>query len=205
VGIPGWRDFAPVLVATDLTARSDVGTRTRSLVRAAQDGDEESFGRIFDELHLPVYRYLAARLETSVDAEDLTAETFVAAFENIGRFRWQGPPFEAWVFKIARSKLVDHHRRVQRQPTSRIDGAVEARLASSGDPARLALWDEEKAQLLAHVRKLSPNQQEVIALRFFAGLSVSEVAHIMGRTDTSVRQLQFRAVNTLRRRMEWLR
>ena len=205
MGSSAWPDAVPASVSADVAARSDVGSRTRSLVRAAQEGDDESFGQIFDDLHLPVYRYFAARLETPADAEDLTAETFAAAFEHIGRFRWQGAPFEAWVFKIARSKLVDHHRRVQRQPTSSLDGVPEARLASSGDPYRHVVWDEERAELLAYVRRLSPEQQEVIALRFFAELSVSEVAHVMGRSVTAVRQMQFRAVTMLRHRMGWLR
>lgn len=205
MGNSAWHDATPAFVATGIAARSDAGARTRALVRAAQDGDVESFGRIFDEFHLPVYRYIAARLGTAADAEDLAAETFAAAFLGIHRFRWRGAPFEAWLFRIARSKLVDHQRRMQRQPTSRLDDAMQARLASPGDPAGQVLWGEERTQLLAAVRRLSPDQQEVIALRFFAELSVPEVGHVMGRSVSAVRQLQFRAVTTLRQRMEWLR
>lgn len=185
--------------------RSDVGERTRALVRAAQNGDGEAFGRIFDEFHLPVYRYIAARVSTPADAEDLAAETFAAAFLNIRRFRWRGAPFEAWLFRIARSKVVDHGRRMQRQPTYPLDASLQARLASSGDPARDALQSEERTELLAAVRNLSTDQQEVIALRFFAELSVPEVGSVMGRSASAVRQLQFRAVTTLRQRVDWLR
>ena len=198
-------DATQALVATGIAARSKVRPLTEVLVRAAQDGDRESFGRIFDEFHMPVYRYVVARLGALAEAEDLAAETFASAFANIRRFRWRGAPFEAWLFRIARSKVVDHQRRVQRRPTSRLDGDMEARLASISDPARHLLWAEERAQLLATVRKLSPDQQEVVALRFFADLSVPEIAHVMDRSVSAVRQLQFRALTTLRLRMEMRR
>ncbi len=205
VGNSGRQHLAPAVVATGSAGRSDVGEHTRALVRAAQNGDGEAFGRIFDEFHLPVYRYIAARVWTPADAEDLAAETFAAAFLNIHQFRWRGAPFEAWLFRIARSKVVDHGRRMHRLPTSPLDGPVQARLASSGDPAGHVVRGEQTAQLLRAVRRLSPEQQEVIALRFFAELSVAEVSQVMGRSANAVRQLQFRAVTTLRQRMEWLR
>jgi RNA polymerase sigma-70 factor (ECF subfamily) len=197
--------MAPAAVTTGTSGPSEVGEQTRALVSAAQDGDSEAFGRLFDQFHLPLYRYIAARVWTQADAEDLAAETFAAAFLNIRHFRWRGAPFEAWLFRIARSKVADHGRRMQRRPTCPLDGPVLARLVSPGDPARRALESEERTQLLAAVRHLSPDQQEVIALRFFAELSVVEVGRVMGRSVSAVRQLQFRAVTTLRRHLDWLR
>jgi RNA polymerase sigma-70 factor (ECF subfamily) len=204
VGNQALHDVYPAIAATDGAVGSGTQARVRALVRAAQDGDRESFGRIFDEFHLPVYRYIAARLESATDAEDAAAETFAAAFVNIRHFRWRGPPFEAWLFRIARSKVVDHQRRLQRRPTSRNAGEWTLP-AQTGDPSRNVVWHEEQAQLLAAVRRLSMDQREVVALRFFADLSVPEVAQVMGRSPGAVRQLQFRAVTALRQRMGWLR
>lgn len=175
----------------------------RRLVQRAQDGDAEAFGAIFDEFHLPVYRYIVARVASPADAEDLAAETFAAAFRAIGSFRWRGAPIEAWLFRIARSKLVDHYRKRGRRGADSLSGSEPAG-SGDADPAAAILRHEDRGQLLAAVRRLSPDQQEVVALRFFADLSVPEVAEVMERSLGAVRQLQLRALTTLRQRMEWL-
>jgi RNA polymerase sigma-70 factor (ECF subfamily) len=194
------RPFEPAGV----TDNDGSDARLRRLVQSAQDGEAEAFGAIFDEFHLPVYRYIVARVGNPADAEDLAADAFAAAFRTIGSFRWQGAPFEAWLFRIARSKIVDHYRRRDRRVTNPLSG-FESTEARASDPAAAILLDEERGQLLAAVRRLSPDQQEVVALRFFADLPVPEVARVMDRSRGAVRQLQLRALTVLRQRMEWLR
>lgn len=195
----------PILRITmsGVTGDDDSRDCMRRLVRSAQAGDAEAFGAIFDEFHLPVYRYVAARVGSPADAEDLAADTFAAAFRAIRSFRWRGAPFEAWLFRIARSKVVDHYRRGGRQGTNSLSGHEPAAVRGA-DPAAAMLDNEERGQLLAAMRRLSPDQQEVVALRFFADLSVLEVARVMDRSRGAVRQLQLRALTTLRQRMEWL-
>lgn len=174
-----------------------------ALVADAQRGDRESFGRIFDTFQLQVYRYVLARIRSPADAEDVAAETFAAAFRTIGRFRWQGLPFEAWLFRIARSKIVDHQRRMGRRPTPvDIVGISEDHLPRTEDVVNEVIRRQEHALALAALAQLSQDQQDVVALRFFAGLSVKETAGVMGRSPSAVRQLQLRAVTSLRRRLE---
>ena len=195
---------AQPLEPAGVTDEDDTGACLRRLVQSAQASAAEAFGAIFDEFHLPVYRYILARVENTADAEDLAAETFAAAFRAIGSFRWQGAPFEAWLFRIARSKVIDHYRRRDRRATQSLSG-IEPAAVRGADPATAILHEEQRGQVLAAVRRLSADQQEVVALRFFADLSVPEVARVMDRSAGAVRQLQLRALTTLRQRMERLR
>jgi len=172
------------------------------LVASAQRGDREAFGQIFDRFQLAVYRYALARLRSPEDAEDAAAETFLAAFRAIDRFAWQGVPFEAWLFRIARSKIADHQRRDRRQPPmSDIDAVDPVLLPHATDVASEVAGRHERAGVLEAMRFLSADQQEVLSLRLFAGLSLHETAVAMGRSTNAVKQLQFRAMCALRDRM----
>lgn len=174
-----------------------------AVVAQAQRGDREAFGYIFDTFHLQVYRYVLVRVRNEADAEDIAAETFHATFRAIGRFRWRGVPFEAWLFRIARSKIIDHQRRLARRPPpSDIDAVPEAGLPLAGDIEAEVVGRDEQQRVMALVPTLSQDQQDVIAMRFFAGLSVEETGAAMGRSAGAVKQLQFRAVSALRERME---
>lgn len=175
--------------------------RLVDLVEAAKRGERAAFGEIYDEFQLPIYRYARARLRIAADAEDATAETFIAAFRAIGRYTWSGMPFEAWLFRIARSKVVDHQRRMARRPTTDLDATDPALLPRADDVASVAIARQDSEALFAAMRRLSTDQQDVLALRFFGGLSVAETAEAMGRSAQAVKQLQFRAVGALRDRM----
>lgn len=170
-----------------------------ALVAAAQRGDRESFGQIYDHFQLPLYRYALARLRSPSDAEDVVAETFVAAFRTIGRFQWRGVPFEAWLFRIARSKIVDVQRgRLRHGNRTDIDAVDPALLPHEPDAAVEVVRAEETNRLIVAMRSLSKDHQEVLALRFFAGLSLQETADTLGRSANAIKQLQFRAMNALR-------
>lgn len=172
-------------------------------VDAAKRGEREAFGQIYDRFQLAVYRYALVRVRMAADAEDVTAETFVAAFRTIGRYTWTGLPFEAWLFRIARSKIVDHQRRLARRPAvSDLDAIDPALLPQAADVASVVVGREASAALFAAIGRLSADQQDVLALRFFGGLSVAETADAMGRSPDAVKQLQFRAVGGLRERLE---
>lgn len=170
------------------------------LVGAARGRDRDAVAALFDRYHDAVYRYAFARLGDATDAEDAAAETFAAMLRSLPRFRWRGVPFEAWLFRIARSKVVDvaRHR-------SRVRPADEAVLAEAADreadPARLLAARENRRLLVRAVDGLPPDQRDVVMLRFFLGRSVRETAEHLGRTDGAVKQLQFRALSTLRRRV----
>lgn len=185
-----------------LQAYPDRAATVPGLVADAQQGDREALGKIFDTFHLPIYRYVLVRVGSAPDAEDVAAETFAAAFGAIGRFRWQGVPFEAWLFRIARSKIADHQRSARRRSTTSDISAVAPELLPRGEDVALeVVRRDEQRTALAAMTRLSQDQQDVLGLRFFAGLSLQEAAQSMGRSVSAVKQLQFRAVVALQREM----
>jgi RNA polymerase sigma-70 factor (ECF subfamily) len=168
------------------------------LAAAAAAGDAEAVGRLYDALVGPIYRYVAVRVHRREDAEDLTQLVFERIVGSLPRYRSRGRPFEAWAFRIARNAVIDHVRR---------DRAHEP-LGDGHDaghdetPDRLTVRGEEIRELRTAIATLTPDQQEALALRFAAGLSAEEAAEVMGRRAGTVRGLTFRAIASLRRRLQ---
>jgi len=170
---------------------------TDELALAAANGSVEAVGRLYDALVGPIYRYVAVRVRRREDAEDLTQLVFEKIVGSLPRYRQQGRPFEAWAFRIARNAVIDHVRR-ERAHAALDDGHP----APDGDELEaISLREEEIRELRRAISLLTPDQQEALALRFAAGLSAEEAARVMGRQAGTVRGLTFRAIASLRRRM----
>lgn len=167
------------------------------LARAATAGDVEAVGRLYDALVGPIYRYVAVRVRRREDAEDLTHLVFERIVGALPRYEHQGRPFAAWAFRIARNAVIDHQRRSR--PTEPLGAIAEAPDALAVE-AR-SLQEEELRELRAAIRNLTPDQQEALALRYAGGLSAEEAARVMGRQAGTIRGLTFRAIETLRRRL----
>jgi len=155
---------------------------------------EECLTSLFDSCYPRLARYAYARLGNPTDAEDIAAEVFVRAFEALDSFRERGLPMEAWLFRIAHNLIVDRYRR-----NSRFQRSEEVEVESNGeDPITIA----EQRILMSDVRRamqrLTPDQREVVRLRFFGGLSSKETAQVMGKKDGSVREMQRAALEKLR-------
>jgi RNA polymerase sigma-70 factor (ECF subfamily) len=167
------------------------------LAMAATAGDVEAVARLYDELVDPIHRYVALRVRRREDAEDITQLVFERLVVALPRYRHHGKPFRAWVFRIARNAVVDHHRRYrQTEPLGGIAEPVDAIMVEA-----LSLRGEELRELGSAIGQLTPDQQEAIALRYGAGLSADEAARVMGRQAGTIRGLTFRAIATLRRIM----
>ncbi|MCM3926147.1 sigma-70 family RNA polymerase sigma factor, partial [Frankia sp. AiPs1] len=189
------------------TAAPDGPTESEraALVARARQGDTEAFGLLYDHYAELVFRYALYRLGGDpLAAEDIVSETFLRALRTIGAFRWQGRDIGAWFVTIARNLLVDQARSARRRfeiPTADILAAADERataLAVPG-PEESIIAVLTHRELLDAVRRLRPDQQECIALRFLEGLSVRETALAMGRNEGAVRALQLRAVRALAR------
>ena len=166
------------------------------LVAEAQRGDPEAFGRIFDAYVGPIYRFIASRVRSPSDAEDLTQLVFVKALEALPRYEARGIPFGGWLFRLARNAIIDQIR--TRRDHLSLVAAVTRETDDAGPEAKAALKDDLDRVAIA-LTELTDDQREVIELRFFAGLSVLETAVAMGRQEGTVRGLQFRAIAALRR------
>ena len=167
------------------------------LAVAATEGDVEAVGRLYDALVEPIYRYVAMRLRRREDAEDVTQLVFERIVTALPRYRHQGRPFSAWAFRIARNAVIDHQRRYRRtEPLGAIAEPADGMILEA-----LSLRDEEVRELRAAIRRLTPDQQEALALRYGAGLSAEEAARVMGRQAGTIRGLTFRAIESLRRNL----
>jgi RNA polymerase sigma-70 factor, ECF subfamily len=177
-------------------AASDNG-QIRDLVERAQLGDRSALEELYLIHFDRIYSYLHMSVGSRHDAEDLTTQTFVKMLESIGRFRWRSVPFSAWLFRIAHNLAMDHFRARRRwQPEEEIpepagveeDSAEEQALASIGD-----------ASLMELIARLSPEQRQVLTLKFVFRFSNGEAAAILDKTEGAVKSLQHRALATLHR------
>lgn len=168
------------------------------LARAATAGDVEAVGRLYDELVGPIFRYVAVRVRRREDAEDITQLVFERVVTGLPRYRHTGRPFAAWAFRIARNAVIDHLRRDR--PTEPLQ--LTAEHPHELLPEHLSVRGEEIRELRRAIRELTADQQEALVLRYAAGLSAEEAAIVMGRRAGTIRGLTFRAIASLRRRLE---
>jgi RNA polymerase sigma-70 factor (ECF subfamily) len=181
--------------STEAPATQDAGLDL--LARAAVGGDVSAVGHLYDQLLTPIYRYVAVRVRSREDAEDLTQLVFERIVAGLPRYRPGRSPFAAWVFRIARNAVIDHVRR--ERPTEQLDPARD--VPHDDEVEAISLRGEQIRELRRAIAILTPDQQEAIVLRFVAGLSAEEAARVMGRRAGTVRGLTFRAIGALRRHL----
>ena len=165
----------------------------RRLVEASQRHPRH-FAQLYDRYFDRVYAFALARTSDRTMAEDVTAETFRQAFENLSRFEWRGVPFSAWLFRIAANAAADQAKRASKEVELLDAGAYH----DESWEGRL-IEVETKARLFELVRRLPKNQQAVIVMRFGEEKSISEIAQSMERSEGAVKLLQHRAMQTLRK------
>jgi RNA polymerase sigma-70 factor (ECF subfamily) len=175
-------------------------TDDRALTSRASGGDRDAFGQLYDRYVDRIYRYIYYKVGVTAEAEDLTSQAFMKAWEAIGQYEWRDHPFSAWLFRIAHNLVVDYHR-ARRDIVSLDAAAPQLRHRAGRDEMRpeQVLGDMLTAERLrAAMDRLTDEQQQVLTLRFFSGLSTGEVAELMGKRRGAIRGLQFRALSALR-------
>ncbi len=168
----------------------------QSLVRRAQQHDQEAFAQLYEEYFGKIYRYVALRIGNQAEAEDMTQQVFLSAIKSISSFKWRNIPFSAWLFRIAHNQAVDYLRKRSRRPTTSLE---ESLVGGDGDPQQTAEHKLDIEQLILATRQLTPAQQEVISLRFASELPTAQVARIMGKSEGAVKALQHSAIVALRK------
>lgn len=168
----------------------------RLLVEAAQR-DPGHFTELYEQNFDRVYAYIARRVRDRNDAEDITAEVFHQALLNIGRFQWRGVPFAAWLLRIAANTLADRWQRSIRSPELPFQQQGEE---AALEPVMEAIA-ERRAMLSQLVNRLPEDQRVVIIRRFVEQKSIREISEELGKSEGAIKQLQFRAIETLRNNM----
>ena len=167
----------------------------RLLIEAAQR-DTACFADLYELNFERVYAYVVKRVRDRAEAEDVTAEVFHQALANLKRFEWRGIPFAAWLFRIAANLLSDRWQRTGKEVAN--EEAIESAQVSPAEIEEV----ERRATLFRLVDTLPAEQWRVVVLRFVEQKSIKEVAKEVRKTEGAVKQLQFRALTSLRARME---
>jgi RNA polymerase sigma-70 factor, ECF subfamily len=172
------------------------------LVRRVRANEPLAFEELYERYSPRVFGYLFQRLNGDAEeAEDLTADVFTRVYEKIDAFQPQGAPLSAWVFRIAHNRLIDTIRRRPRATSVTLEDAPELTAGPMfGDVEQHVAMEQIKAGLT----RLTPEQRQVIVLRFLEGKSLAETAAIVGRNEDAVKKLQARGLASLRRGIDCL-
>jgi RNA polymerase sigma-70 factor (ECF subfamily) len=187
------------------TLSSDASAEFR-LVERAQRGDRAAFGQLYQRHVDDVFAYVQLRVRNVAVAEDLTQDIFMNVFRALPRFRWQGS-FAPWLLRCAHNRVANHWRAQGRRPdqvalpTEDDTERSMPELAGEADPIDAIDWRLSAEQIGGAMAALTELQQQVISLRFGAGLSLAETAEIMQRSQNAVKNLQHNALAALRRRL----
>jgi RNA polymerase sigma-70 factor (ECF subfamily) len=166
------------------------------IIRAARK-DPRAFGDLYKLYVEQVFRYLFSRLGNVHEAEDVTAQTFLAAFESFDKFRQDGH-FAPWLFTIARNKAMDHFR--QWKNSASIDEADE--FPKEYDPLVGLIQSEQAAALSKLIQVLPEEERELLRLRFLAAMSFPEIAHFLHRNEEAVKKSIYRLLARLHSQLE---
>ena len=171
----------------------------RTLIEAAQQ-DPRRFAELY-ELHFErIYAYVARRVGERSASEELTSHVFQQALANLAKFKWRGAPFRAWLFRIAANTIADRAQRLRREAAR--ESALQPGFADTAPEAQIDLEQvETMAQIYRLVDELPSDQRHVIRLRFAEEKSIREIAQQLSRSEGAIKQLQFRALQTLRARL----
>jgi RNA polymerase sigma-70 factor (ECF subfamily) len=170
-------------------------TEIQTLVKTAQDGHEDAFGRIY-EIYAPrVFSFLVVRLRHHELAEDLLHTVFLKAWTNINRYVPGNAKFSTWLFQIANYTLIDHWR--TKKDTVEID-----KIENLSDFAVNPKGFERYEYLWEAIQTLPDDQKSVLILRFKQDLNIPEIAEVLGKSRVSVRVIQHRGLKALKKKLE---
>ena len=167
------------------------------VLERASRGDRDAFGELYARYIDRIFNYVYYRTGNTHDAEDLTARVFQRAMNHIHNYTDRGVPFSAWLYRIAHNLVANWHRdRSSKQEIPINDLPV---LPAKGDkPETLLVRTEEQGALLRHIRKLPPERQQLLILKFVENLSNAEIGQVMGRSEGAIKSLYHRTLLALR-------
>lgn len=169
----------------------------QSLIAHAQAGDGGAFGELYEHFAPEIFRFLLGRLRGDrAAAEDLTEDVFMNVLQRLGSYHCGGAPFSAWLYRIARNRLIDHIRVQPRQIVSPLETVAEIPEAKA-EHALDRVGDQH--ELAYALGRLTREQRQVIALRFLDGFTTAQTAEVLGKTEDAVKKLQARGLVQMRR------
>lgn len=186
--------------ARERAASLEAGTDAQAvlaLVDRAKTGDADAFGTLYDRFQPEILRYLVIRVRDQHHAEDLAQQVFLKAWQAIPRYEHRGVPFRAWLYRMAHNQMVDFFR--TSRPTADLEGFD---LPDDNHTLEAILLGEVQHTVQRALGRLSEDHRRVLILRFQMDKSAREIGEIMGRKEVTVRGLQMRALQALKRELE---
>ena len=174
--------------------QEDTNLETENLVTQAISGDVEAFGELYTNHVTKIYRYVYYNVHDKEHAEDITQEVFLKAWKAIGSCRGKEKTFSSWLYRIAHNLIIDKLRKSQKQSSREAELPEDIR--DTSDRMEISL---EQRDLLKVIDVLSPNQRQVIVMKFIEEMDNREIAETMGKSTGAIRILQMRALETLRK------
>ena len=168
----------------------------------AGEGDSEAFGVLYERYIGRIYNYIYYRTGNTYDAEDLTARVFFRAMHHIDSYQNRGLPFSAWLYRIAHNLVANWHRDNSRKQEIPLDEGLAVHYPGEEFPETALVVNEERERLLHFIRRLPPERQQLIILKFVEHLSNAEIGQIMGRSEGAVKSLYHRTLLSLRDELE---
>ncbi len=180
---------------------SDTEYHEEEVLARATQGDKDAFGALYERYAERIFNYVYYRTGNQHDAEDLTARVFQRAMNHIRNYTDRGVPFSAWLYRIAHNLVANWHRDRSRKQEIPIDDLPI--LPTKGDhPERNLVRSQEQDALLKMIRKLPPERQNLLILKFVENMSNAEIGKIMGRSEGAVKSLYHRTLLALRDQLE---
>jgi RNA polymerase sigma-70 factor (ECF subfamily) len=182
-----------------MTASLSRDEEARLVVQAREDAD--AFGVLYEAYVERIYNYIYYHINNHQDTEDLTARVFYRTLANIDNYQERGVPFSAWLYRIAHNLVANFHRDRSRRNVITLDEFVVAgneRLA----PEAATESREEQEQLMAAVRQLPEERQQLLLLKFIDHLSNAEIGAIMERSEGAIKSLYHRTLIALREELK---
>lgn len=165
-----------------------------SIIEQAKRGNRNAVAQLYEMFVDRIYRYVAYRVDSDADAEDLTAEVFVKMVEGLPHYTPTGVPFEAWLYRIASARVIDYRRRATRRPVNELTENISD---DNDSPEDLVQTQEEVQEMRHAFTLLNDEQQQVLILRIIERKSHQEVADVIGKSLTAVKSIQYRALQIL--------
>jgi RNA polymerase sigma-70 factor, ECF subfamily len=188
------------LEAAGVGGHSVRGVHDGRLIERAKAYDETALSELYHQYVHRLFRYVYARVGDPAIAEDLVSDVYVRMLESLPSYEERGVPFEAWLYRIAHGRVVDYYRRQKVRNYVPLDDQLAGDDAE--DPEQRAAANDDATRAWQAMNQLTPDQQQVLSLRFLAEYSSAEVAVALEKTEGSVKALQHRALATLRRLLE---
>ncbi len=171
------------------------------ILSLASKGDGDAFGLLYERYVERIFNYVYYRTGNLHDAEDLTARVFQRAMNHIRNYTDRGLPFSAWLYRIAHNLVANWHRDRSRKQEIPLDDLPI--VMNKGDhPERNLVRSQEQESLLRMIRRLPPERQNLLILKFVENMSNAEIGEIMGRSEGAVKSLYHRTLLSLRDQLE---